>query len=86
MLLRIFILFVVSSQFLFSQENFLDKKISVSLNDLELYKALSIFQDMSDINFAFNNNLEGMNERVSGKFENVPIKDVLNILLSLAHT
>jgi hypothetical protein len=66
---------------IFAQEQILKKKVSVAFNNIELQDAVKELEKISEISFAFNNNLTGMKDTIQAIFEEVTIEEILNSLL-----
>jgi hypothetical protein len=60
----------------YSQENVLDKKISIEFNNNSIKDALVMIGQTADVAFAYNN-LQELNKRVTKKYDNVAISYVL---------
>jgi hypothetical protein len=63
----------------YSQDNILDKTISISFNDITLKECLSKIEKQSGISFA-HNNVGALDNKVTAKFSDKKISYILDIL------
>ncbi len=66
---------------LYAQERILDKKVSIVFDNVALSEAIGQLEGASNVRFAFNSKLPGMNERISGNFDNLSIAEILDSIL-----
>ena len=79
---RILLILLLSlSGFLYSQTEILDTLISIEFNNIELKDALVKLQDVSDLKFAFNTKIKGMNDKINGSFNGISLETILDNIL-----
>jgi len=82
-MLRTVIIFILLGSFLsgFSQDELLDKKISISFNSVQMRHALTQIEDSSGTSFSYNGKLKNFNVLVSGTYNSKTVKHILNHIL-----
>jgi len=65
-----------------AQEDLLKRKVSIEFTNIQLHEAIYKLQEVSEIQFAFNNNLPGMHDIINTKFIQKSIETILNELLT----
>ena len=65
----------------YSQTEIFDKLISIEFNNIELKDAIIKLQNVSEVKFAFNTKIEGMQEKINGSFNGVSLETILDNIL-----
>ncbi len=75
------ILLLLTVLYSYSQNNNLNKKISVSFNNITLTDAFVQIEKKSDISFAYNSSLKELKQKITKKYSEKPVNYILDDIL-----